>query len=44
MLIVKLEGKLIVEEKAVSCIDQLRARISEINDHLLQLDEDFRAR
>ena len=33
----------IVEEKAVSYTDQLRARIGEINEELLQLDEDFRS-
>jgi len=33
----------IVEEKAVSYTDQLRARIGEINEQLLQLDEDFRS-
>ena len=35
-------SEVIVEEKAVSYTDQLRARISEINTQLLQLDEDFR--
>ncbi|HEY4674939.1 MAG TPA: ATP-binding cassette domain-containing protein [Candidatus Bathyarchaeia archaeon] len=33
----------IAEEKAVSYIDQLRARIAEINAELRQLDEDFRS-
>jgi len=33
----------IAEEKAVSYIDQIRARISEIDSQLLQLDEDFKA-
>ncbi len=32
----------VVEEKAGSYSDQLKARIGEINTHLLQLDEDFR--
>jgi putative ABC transport system ATP-binding protein len=36
-------SEVIVEEKAVSYTDQLRARIGEINTQLLQLDEDFRA-
>jgi hypothetical protein len=31
------------EEKAVSYIDQLRARIKEITVQLQQLDEDFKA-
>ena len=35
-------SEVIVEEKAVSYTDQLRARIGEINGHLQQLDEDFR--
>ena len=35
-------SEVIVEEKAVSYTDQLRARIGEINDQLLQLDEDFK--
>ena len=35
-------SEVIVEEKAVSYTDQLRARIGEINDHLQQLDEEFR--
>jgi putative ABC transport system ATP-binding protein len=33
----------IAEEKAVSYIDQLKARVTEINVQLQQLDEDFRA-
>ena len=33
----------IVEEKAVSYTDQLRARISEIDEQILQLDEAFRS-
>jgi putative ABC transport system ATP-binding protein len=36
-------SEVIVEEKAISYTDQLRARIGEINTQLLQLDEDFRA-
>jgi putative ABC transport system ATP-binding protein len=36
-------SEVIAEEKAVSYIDQLRARITEINVQLQQLDEDFRA-
>ncbi|MGQ9506399.1 MAG: ABC transporter ATP-binding protein [Candidatus Bathycorpusculaceae bacterium] len=36
-------SEVIVEEKAVSYIDQLRARINEINVQLQQLDEDFKA-
>jgi putative ABC transport system ATP-binding protein len=36
-------SEVIVEEKAVSYTDQLRARIGEIDTQLLQLDEDFRA-
>jgi putative ABC transport system ATP-binding protein len=35
-------SEVIAEEKAVSYIDQLRARITEINVQLQQLDEDFR--
>jgi ABC-type lipoprotein export system ATPase subunit len=35
-------SEVIVEEKAVSYIDQLRARISEISAQLKQLDEDFK--
>ena len=33
----------IAEEKAVSYIDQIRARITEIDSQLLQLDKDFKA-
>ena len=33
----------IAEEKAVSYIDQIRARIAEIDSQLLQLDEEFKA-
>jgi ABC-type lipoprotein export system ATPase subunit len=36
-------SEVIVEEKAVSYIDQLRARIAEIDVQLQQLDEDFKA-
>jgi len=36
-------SEVIVEEKAVSYTDQLKARIEEINGELLQLDEDFKA-
>jgi putative ABC transport system ATP-binding protein len=36
-------SEVIVEEKAFSYTDQLRARIGEINTQLLQLDEDFMA-
>jgi len=36
-------SEVIAEEKAVSYIDQLRARTAEINAQLLQLDEDFKA-
>jgi putative ABC transport system ATP-binding protein len=36
-------SEVIAEEKAVSYIDQLRARIVEINVHLQQLDEDFKS-
>jgi putative ABC transport system ATP-binding protein len=36
-------SEVIVEEKAVSYTDQLKARINEINDQLLQLDKDFKA-
>ena len=32
----------IAEEKAVSYIDQIRARITEIEEELLQLDENFK--
>lgn len=35
-------SEVIAEEKAVSYIDQLRARITEINVQLQQLDQDFR--
>jgi putative ABC transport system ATP-binding protein len=36
-------SEVIVEEKAVSYTDQLKARIDEINGQLLQLDADFKA-
>jgi putative ABC transport system ATP-binding protein len=36
-------SEVIVEEKAVSYIDQLRARIAEIDTQLVQLDGDFKA-
>jgi hypothetical protein len=36
-------SEVVVEEKAVSYVDQLRARISEIDAQMLRLDEDFRA-
>jgi putative ABC transport system ATP-binding protein len=36
-------SEVIVEEKAVSYTDQLKARIEEINGQLLQLDKDFKA-
>jgi putative ABC transport system ATP-binding protein len=36
-------SEVIAEERAVSYIDQLRARIKEINTQLQQLDEDFKA-
>ena len=36
-------SEVIVEEKAVSYTDQLRARIAEINEQMLQLDEAFRS-
>jgi putative ABC transport system ATP-binding protein len=36
-------SEVVVEEKAGSYADQLKARIDEINTHLLQLDEDFKA-
>jgi len=36
-------SEVIAEEKAVSYIDQLRARTAEIDDQLQQLDEDFKA-
>jgi putative ABC transport system ATP-binding protein len=35
-------SEVVVEEKAGSYSDQLKARIDEINTHLLQLDEDFK--
>ena len=36
-------SEVVVEEKASSYSDQLKARIDEINTHLLQLDKDFKA-
>jgi len=36
-------SEVIVEEKAVSYTDQLKARIDEINGQLLLLDDDFKA-
>ncbi len=36
-------SEVIVEEKAVSYTDQLKARINEINGQLLQLDKEFKA-
>jgi ABC-type glutathione transport system ATPase component len=36
-------SEVIVEEKAVSYTDQLRARINEINEQLQQIDEDFKS-
>lgn len=36
-------SEVIVEEKAVSYTDQLRARIGEINEQMLQLDKDFKS-
>jgi len=36
-------SEVIVEEKAVSYTEQLKARINEINGQLLQLDKDFKA-
>jgi putative ABC transport system ATP-binding protein len=36
-------SEVVVEEKAGSYSDQLKARIEEINTHLLQLDKDFKA-
>jgi len=36
-------SEVIVEEKAVSYTDQLRARIGEISGQMLQLDQDFRS-
>jgi putative ABC transport system ATP-binding protein len=35
-------SEVVVEEKAGSYSDQLKARIDEIHDHLLHLDEDFK--
>jgi len=36
-------SEVIAEERAVSYIDQIRARITEIDNQLAQLDEDFKA-
>jgi putative ABC transport system ATP-binding protein len=36
-------SEVIAEEKAVSYIDQIKARIAEIDSQLLQIDEDFKA-
>jgi ABC-type proline/glycine betaine transport system ATPase subunit len=36
-------SEVIVKEKAVSYVDQLKARIAEINVQLDQLDQDFKA-
>jgi putative ABC transport system ATP-binding protein len=36
-------SEVVIEEKAGSYSDQLKARMDEINAHLLQLDEDFKA-
>jgi hypothetical protein len=36
-------SEVIVQEKAVSYADQLKARITEINGQLEQLDSDFRS-
>jgi putative ABC transport system ATP-binding protein len=36
-------SEVVVEEKAVSYVDQLRTRIGEIDAQMLRLDEDFRA-
>lgn len=36
-------SEVIVEAKAVSYTDQLKARIDELNDQLIQLDKDFKA-
>jgi predicted transcriptional regulator len=36
-------SEVIVREKAVSYVDQLKARITEINMELYQLDRDFKA-
>jgi hypothetical protein len=35
--------EVIVQEKAVSYVDQIKARITEINVQLQQLDSDFRS-
>ncbi|MGE5533201.1 MAG: ABC transporter ATP-binding protein [Ignavibacteria bacterium] len=35
-------SEVIVQEKAVSYVDQIKARINEINDQVQQLDNDFR--
>ena len=35
-------SEVIVEEKAVSYTDQLKARINELNTQLLQIDQDFK--
>jgi ABC-type sulfate/molybdate transport systems ATPase subunit len=36
-------SEVIVQEKAVSYVDQIKARIGEINMQIQQLDSDFRA-
>ncbi|MEM3090832.1 MAG: hypothetical protein QXW17_03615, partial [Candidatus Bathyarchaeia archaeon] len=36
-------SEVIAEEKAVSYIDQIRARITELDNQLLRLDEEFKA-
>jgi len=36
-------SEVIVQEKAVSYVDQIKARISEINVEIQQLDSDFRS-
>jgi putative ABC transport system ATP-binding protein len=36
-------SEVVVEEKAVSYTDQLKARINELNTQLLQIDKDFKA-
>jgi putative ABC transport system ATP-binding protein len=36
-------SEVVVEEKAVSYTDQLKARINELNTQLLQIDQDFKA-
>jgi ABC-type sulfate/molybdate transport systems ATPase subunit len=36
-------SEVMAEEKAVSYVDQLRARVTEIGAQLQQLDEDFKA-